>query len=298
MSKLLIFGIILYIVLSLLDYGYSALIRTSNWRPAAAWKDVVEGNIRADVIVSGSSRAWLQVDPHILDSILCVNSYNLGIDGSPIDRQVHKYEIFRKRNAKPKLIIQNIDVWSLEYTHGYENEQFYPFFWDKDMRNTFFRSESFTFGEKYIPLFRYHGMSPFKFHHKKSRTLYKGYRAQDRKWDGEAFRQQKSIDFCLSDTTLCIFDSFLQQTKEDSIRVIFVYAPLYAGATKLIRDIDQMHKTYKDLADAYDIPILDYTDMWLCSDTTYFYNAMHLNRAGAEIYTDSLANAIKRLGVL
>jgi lysophospholipase L1-like esterase len=73
---------------------------------------------------------------------------------------------------------------------------------------------------------------------------------------------------------------------------------LFSGATGKISNPDLMYETYRNLADRHGIPILDYTDMWICHDTTYFYNAMHLNKAGAEIYTDSLANDVKRLGIL
>ncbi len=298
LSRLLYFAIVLYIVLFVIDYGYSAMIRASNWRPVEAWEDVVEGNIHADVVAFGSSRGWVQIDPHIIDSVLCVNSYNLGIDGSEINRQVQKYEVFRKRNSKPKLIIQNIDVWSLGYTIGYEREQFFPFFWDKDMRITFFQTEPFSWGEKHIPFFRYHGMNPLLFIHRNPRTLYKGYQGQVGVWNGEAFEQQKSISFHVDDTTIQVFNTFLAQAVEDSVRVVFVYAPLFSGATEKISNRELMYETYQNLADKFGIPVLDYTDMWICRDTAYFYNAMHLNKTGAEIYTDSLANDIKRLGVL
>ena len=46
------------------------------------------------------------------------------------------------------------------------------------------------------------------------------------------------------------------------------------------------------------IPILDYTHMSLCEDTSYFYNAMHLNKKGSDIFSDSLANDIKKMGIL
>ena len=59
-----------------------------------------------------------------------------------------------------------------------------------------------------------------------------------------------------------------------------------------------MHSAYKKIADKYGIPILDYMTMSLCKDTTYFYNAMHLNKKGSEIFSDSLAHDLKRLGIL
>lgn len=62
--------------------------------------------------------------------------------------------------------------------------------------------------------------------------------------------------------------------------------------------LNQIYAYYREIADRYSIPILDYTYMSLCNDTTYFYNAMHLNKRGSNIFTDSLANDIKKLGIL
>lgn len=298
LNKVLLFGLLLFSILTVADYCFSSMIRKSNWRSVESWEEIIEGNIQADIIVSGSSRAWVQVDPSIIDSVLCVNSYNLGINGSQINRQVQKYEIYRERNKKPRIIIQNIDFCSLGYVVGYEKEQFLPFFWDNNLKKTFTQSEPFTFCEKYLPLYRYHGLNPAGFLRSTPRTLYKGYQGQNEVWNGDAFMKVDSIKFKVNDTTFCLFDSFLKQTKEDSIHVVFVYAPLYYGATQKTTNREEMYHTYQNIADKYEIPILDYSEMWICYDTTYFYNATHLNKTGAEIYTDSLANDIKRLNIL
>lgn len=294
----MIFGVILFFVLFLADICYSELLKASNNREVEAWRDIADGNIRSDIIVMGNSRAFVQIDPHILDSVLCVDSYNLGMDASPINRQVHKYEIYRERCAKPKMIIQNIDVWSLLYGVGYELEQFFPFVWDRSFRKKFILKEPFTFAEKYIPFYRYHGIRPKSYFQSPPYMLYKGYQGQDKEWDGKMYVRQESIDFIANDTTLCMFNSYLNKAKEENIVVIFVYAPLYYGAKQKISNIDEMYETYQGIADKFGIPILDYSDMWICYDTTYFYNAMHLNRTGAEIFSDSLANDIKYLEVL
>jgi len=289
---------LLLFALTAIDYAYSWKIRKSNYRPVEAWENVINGDIHPDIVALGSSRVWVQVDPDIIDSVLCANSYNLGIDGSPINRQIQKYHIYRNNHSKPKIIIQNIDAWSLGYRIGYEKEQFFPYFWYKEMRETFFPTEPFTFGEKFIPFYRYHGMNPKMFIHNTPHVLHKGYQGQNSEWNGQAYIQQEKIEFQVSDTTICMFDAFLKETSEDNVKVIFVYAPLYYGATQKIINVGEMHLTYQKLAEKYEIPILDYSDMWICHDTAFFYNAMHLNKKGAEIYSDSLANGIKRLNLL
>ena len=75
-------------------------------------------------------------------------------------------------------------------------------------------------------------------------------------------------------------------------------APVYHEVrTKMINE-HQMYKMYDTIAVRFNIPILDYNDIPLCYDTTYFYNGTHLNRIGAESFTIQLAHDIDSIGFL
>ena len=56
-----------------------------------------------------------------------------------------------------------------------------------------------------------------------------------------------------------------------------------------------MFDTYQSFADKYDFPVLNYTYDSLSYDTDYFYNATHLNKKGAEIFTSQLAMDLREL---
>ncbi|MBR1503019.1 MAG: hypothetical protein IJ618_03935 [Prevotella sp.] len=274
------------------DFALSAIIQRSSHRETESWYDLMHSQIDADVVIMGNSRAWIQISPIILDSILGVETYNLGMDGSCANRQIHKYHLFRKYNRKPRMIIQNIDAWSLGYNTGYEKEQLYPYFWNWDMRNEFFESEPFTFWEKYVPVYRFRSFMPLR---RGPKCLTKGYQGMEKPWDGSVFDKVKRITFTPNDTTIKMFDKYLAEAKSEGITVVLVFTPQYIGATRKTTNQDYMHEWYKRLANRYDFPVMDYTYMDISYDTAYFYNAMHLNRRGAEIFSDSLANAIKRL---
>lgn len=282
----------LFSCLLIADYIISEKTQLSNERMIEAWYDLMHSKIDADIIVMGSSRAWVHINPLILDSILGIKTYNLGIDGSDVNRQIHKYNLFRKYNRKPQLIIQNIDIWAMGSGTGYEREQLFPYFWNLNVRKEFFDSEPYSVWEKYFPMYRFRDFRPMK---KEPRYLIKGYQGQDKHWNGTNFEKIKEITFFANDTTVRMFEDYLAETKNDGIKVVFVYTPQYIGATKKTTNQQYMHKWYQQIADKYNIPVLDYTYMHICYDTAYFYNAMHLNRKGAEIFSDSLANDLKRL---
>ena len=52
---------------------------------------------------------------------------------------------------------------------------------------------------------------------------------------------------------------------------------------------------YQSLADRYGCQILNYTYDSISHDTLNFYNASHLNRRGAELFSTKLAHDLKEL---
>ncbi len=261
----------------------------------AAWYDLMHGRVQAKVIVNGNSRAWALLSPAILDSVLNTTSYNLGIDGSAFNRQSVKYRLFRHYNPKPSLIIQNIDHMSMEFTDGYQRSQFYPYLWNPVFRKAVTSVESIPFPDKYLPFFRYRGMPLPEDDPHTTPILYKGYHAQDLHWNGKALRNLDSFRFVVDPRTETLFDEFLQETAKEGIRVVFVFAPFYEEGFRKIENRQEMRAFYEKYARRYNIPILDYTTLDICRDTACFYNATHMNRRGAELYSRTLAKDLLSL---
>ena len=91
---------------------------------------------------------------------------------------------------------------------------------------------------------------------------------------------------------------FLDECRREQIQVVFVIAPYYIGATRKIEDLDGWYSMISAIAEPFDVPILDYTYDSLSYDTTYFYNASHLNREGAALFTQKLAHDLDSLGLV
>lgn len=266
------------------------------------WNEIYSGNLNSNVLIMGGSRTWVQYSPQILDSILGVNSYNLGVDGSKFDRQLLKYDAYRRWNIKPEVIIQNIDFATIGITNGYEREQFFPYFSDDSLVKAASKFEKFTFLEKYIPAYRYLGHSQMIqegiFLPVSEAILKKGYFGIDKVWDGALFDEQTDINYLQDSYVLSLFDKYLAKAYDDNIRIIFVYAPVYTGVTKKLLNVEGMYQMFDSLARKYSIPILDYNDDPLSHDTVYFYNATHLNKKSAELFSAKLAHDIDSLRIL
>lgn len=307
-SFLKILSVFIFLLL-ILAFSFDGIIskglKKTDIRKYQAWNDIYASKINSDVLIVGSSRAWCQYDPRILDSITGLNFYNLGIDGSPINYQIIRYNTYRRFNPKPKYIVQNIDFSTLAVRNdGYEREQYFPYIADDSLINVVAKDKKITLFERYIPLVRYFGYREivedgFQSYFGKTvffdGGMYKGYRGNNLQWDGSRLSNIDTVFYSKDPIALKLFDEYLTMNNNENIKVILVYAPVYKDVTRKIYDLKGLNDMYENFAHKYGLKILDYTNDSICMDKTNFYNGTHLNKRGAEIFSGKLAKDLKTI---
>lgn len=258
------------------------------------WNEIFDNHIDADLLIMGSSRAWVHYSPEILDSVLHTHSYNLGVDGSCFNRQYTRYRIYRKHQPKPRIIIQNFECTTLDYTTGYEQYQYFPYFSDPDIQRWVIPYEEFSIADRIFPFYRYSNFGVEKLFANKLKVE-RGYLGHEKVWKVEPIDKDNLIHFTVDPRSLSLLKQFLSKSAEEGVQVIFVHSPIHISLTECQDDVDSMWHTWRQIADQYNIPILDYQYDSLSYDTTYFYNRMHLNKRGAEIFSRHLAEDLKKL---
>jgi hypothetical protein len=152
------------------------------------WDDIYNSNVNADVLIQGSSRAWVQLDPAVIDSTLNVNSYNIGIDGYNFHMQHCRYQVYTRYNKKPGIIIQSLDLLSLhKRANLYMYEQFIPYLDDNLINQATRQYSGLSLADYYLPLYKYShrlnmafvGLSSFFMPVKQVSKKYKGFAAAD-----------------------------------------------------------------------------------------------------------------------
>jgi len=289
------------VISSATDWYITDTLRHSKARLFQSWNDIIYGNLDCDVVIMGSSRGFVQYSPAIIDSMLGVNSYNLAGDGRCIDAEVVKYNTYRCFNPKPKLIIQNVDYGTMALSNGYEREQFLPYISCDTLYQQLRESEGFDWSDRYLPLVRYAGYLqvikeglglPNKLN---QYPLYKGYFGRDAYWDGSVFDTIDKIDYCYNPEALKICEQYLARCQQENIRVVLVFAPIYIGVTEKTNHPEELFAKYEELAQQYDCKLLNYTYDSISYDTTYFYNASHMNKKGAELFSTHLSRDLKEI---
>ena len=99
--------LILVVVAVAVDAMVTTGLRKVDTRKYAVWNDIHKGGIDADLLVVGPSQAWCSYNTYVMDSMLGLNSYNLGIDGHSLHFQLIRYKTYRRFNPKPKEVLLN-----------------------------------------------------------------------------------------------------------------------------------------------------------------------------------------------
>ena len=297
--NIVIFSIALLVILLIEDSLTTYAFHKKMTRKYGVWNDIIHTHIDANVLIMGNSRAWCQYSPQILDSVLGTCSYNIGIDGSCFNRQLARYDIYRHyQQSIPKFIIQNVEFFTLGHTEGYEREQFMPYLMFPYFRKRICEIEPFSFGELYIPMYRYYKNNVYSDYTKFDFPIVKGYFGETYAWDGSKIKEIKPYYQEVDTNTLRLFTKYIEDVQQEGICLIFVFAPLYQDVLHTVINSEEIHSIYYDLSEKYKIPILDYANCWLSQDTTFFINATHLNKTGAELFTTKLCHDLDSLGIL
>ena len=289
---------ILLSVLLIEDVVTTFAFHKKTTRKYAVWNDIIHTSIDANVLVMGNSRAWCQYSPYIIDSVLGARTYNIGIDGSCFNRQLARYDIYRHYQKRPpKYIIQNVEFFTLGHTEGYEREQFMPYLMYPYFRNRISEIEPFSFGEIYIPMFRYYINNVYDEYTKFDYPVIRGYFGEDIAWNGNKLEETESYYAEIDTNTFNLFTKYIEDVQNEGINLIFVLAPMYKDVFSKVLNIEEIHSIFYELAQEHNLPILDYSNCWLSQDTSYFYNATHLNKTGAELFTKKLCYDLDSLGI-
>ncbi|MFH0922308.1 MAG: hypothetical protein V1913_18335 [Fibrobacterota bacterium] len=288
----------------LIDRGLRKSGYSPNYRE---WNDIYDGRIQADLLIQGSSRAWLHFDPRLLDSALGLQTYNLGLDGFDFTLQYGRYQVYRAHNRKPAVIVQTLDYLTFRKPRDlYMLEQFIPYLSDPLLSNAISEYRGLDVRDRHIPLFKYLrrrnmallGLRSLRIETTIDNGRYKGFQSVHRVWDTAAVNVTTTYPpgfrFEIDSVSVLRFRSFLDTCRQEKIRVVLVYAPEFSEAGPRVANRDSVFTRYRELARDYGCEFIDYSRDPLCADTALFYNTQHLNDRGAAIFSRKLADDLQR----
>ena len=307
-SKILFFLIPTLIISYSLDYVFSYYLSQSNSYKGEyeVWNDIYSSNANCDIAIYGSSRAWVHIDPEILSNSLGLQVYNFGIDGHNFWLQYLRHIEFIKYNQKPATIILSVDIFSLQKRKDlYLLDQFLPYMLMnssiKDYTSSYL---GYNISDYYIPLIRYFGkynslsLIRKSIIEERSPEKYRknGFLGMDREWsnDLEIAKETKEVYEIETDSaSIVLFEKFIKECQANNIELILVYTPEFIDGQTFVLNRSDVINIYKNFATKYSLKFYDYSNDSICLDKSYFYNASHLNKKGAEKFSKDFANKLK-----
>lgn len=314
-SRTVIYGVLFIALCYGLQFMADKGLRKSESNDYKNWTLILDGDIDADILVTGSSRAMRMIDPAIIDAITGVSSYNLGMEGARLKSQLTRWDAYLKSNKSPELIIQTVDLMSMGHAETvFKKQQFLPFLSEPTIYENLKEVDNRLFLDRYFPLYKYHGyISEFKegiglFLGRPSAyqyTEYKGYESKDKKFNNE-FQQMKDNmtgNVLLHPEGLIeegfeILYRMINDCEKRDIELVLAFTPQYFGLTELQTQADYLLVEFEKLGNIPNVHFINYVHHDICKDKTYFYNAMHLNKKGADIFTEMLVNDLYDRGIL
>jgi hypothetical protein len=297
-----------------IDFFISTNLKGSNnfaQKEYSTWNAIIEGKVNSDILIYGSSRAWVHFNSTMMSNRLQIPTYNFGIDGHGFWLQYLRHKMLLESNTKPKVILVSVDMFTLEKRKNlYNLEQFLPYMlWNKDIKIATSSYEGFVSTDYIIPLIRYYGkkkeietaIRSFSGYLSNPVSRVKGYQGLNRAWNKDFDKAKATLNkyvVNIDDATIKLFEKFLSECKVQDINLIFVYAPEYKEGQKFLENREEVIKIYKKYSEQYQIPFYDYSNDAICYQKKYFYNSVHMNKTGAELFTTKLIDTLKQSNLI
>lgn len=298
--KIALIAIAICIPLYVADYILAKKLRSQDYYPFSTWDDIIEGRLDSDMWILGSSRTWVQYNPKILDSILNVNSYNLGCNAEMIRPELQCCDIALSYNPRPKYILLDLFCNSLTMELTSRCRYYYiPYIYKYKVRKNIRNNENISIPYLYFPTYRFVECKGGEILFTEPSTKpTKGYAPKDVLWDGSNMQNIDTVKYACEPDAIVLLEQFLKNCKQKGISVILIHSPFYREGFEKIQNSDEMLNLFSSIAVCNNVPFLDYTNDSICYDTVLFYNAMHLNSRGADIFSVKLAHDLDSLGLI
>ena len=258
--KILLLFFIPILVLSYpIDLFLSKNLKKSNalFGEYEVWNDIYNNNVNADLLIYGSSRAWVDINPKIIEDSLYIKVYNFGMDGQSFWLQYLRHIEYLKHNEKPKQILLAVDFNSLQKRKElYLYEQFLPYLlWNSNMNEYTKSYEGFDFFDYHIPLIRYAGNSSsikkainLSFDREVNKPYrVKGYKGVKKTWSKDLNNAKSKMEkyiIKVDTASVTLFDQFLKECEESNIKVSLVYTPEHIEGQEFLENKDQITNLY------------------------------------------------------
>ena len=303
LTRPLLFALGLWVLALALDSILMWGIHRKQTGDYGLWNRIVAGHVNARLLISGSSRALVGVDSRRLGKATGMSCVSIAIDGARMEAQAALLETYLRHNRAPEVIIQTVDLFSLEpLGKVYQPSLYAPYLREPALYAYARGAERSFWMRRHLPLYNFAVDKVMMFESLWSllgcetaawEYRFDGYRPHDGAWDGSfdrfAAAHPGGEAYKVTPAGISQLRRIAALAGEYGARLILVYPPEFHRNMELTINRPEIIRNYKDIAAQNQVPFWDFSDDPICRDQSAFYNSQHLNRGGAERFTDVMA---------
>lgn len=302
--------IVFYGALFLLEYYIDNQLQKSKNILYHDWNMLFHGQINEPMIFIGNSRTEAHFDPVLIEKLCAIPGYNLGLPGASLSAEQLLWKSYLANNKNPKIVVQNIDLYSLSKKEIPDKSQFLPYYNKPEMFQNLQKIDSTVGLEKLIPMSKYRGYESLVFktlfnNLDQSKQKNKGYNAHIETWNQDFAKMKKSLHGAKIKYSQNEIDQQFKEleliTEDCSIikaKLILVWAPQYFELTQLQQPTFlQVKKRIKAFTQKNKeiVVFLDFSESSMSNHKKYFYNSFHMNKTGSEEFCRQFSDSLNKL---
>jgi hypothetical protein len=273
---------------------------------------MMTGSVNAEILITGSSRALVHYDPRIIETTTGRTAFNIGRNGSQTDMQLAVLKAYLENNAKPKLVVHNLDLFSFVTSREiYDAAQYIPYLNSSALYTGARRVYPHAWKWKRLPLYGYlvedmrftwiTGLKGFfGIHPPEDHFL--GFLPRHSPWTGDFDKfvreNPTGVKFDIEAQGVKDLTELLDVCRKNTIPVLLVYSPEYSEMQNIERNRDEIFAIFRNLSEQFGISLWDYSDSPLSTHRNNFYNSQHLNANGARAFSTIFAQQLRSSGML
>jgi len=298
-----------FLVVFLLQTAILFAIRSITVGDFGVLNRINKGQINAEVLISGSSRALKAVNPQVITERTGLSCYSISSDGSDLGVQIPKLKWYLNRNQKPKYLIQDLSQFGGGISGIiYEPYKYLAYFKDDSLYSGLLKIDRKIWQHKYIyPTnliyfnFDFYIKLMQELYHsvKKTDFLINGFYPDNSAWSGnmELFKEEypNGLSSALTDEYREYMLELIRICMAHNITLIITVLPNFISPNDVNSNGVNVIDYYQSFEDENKVFLFDYSDGPVSKDQSNFYNFTHLNMTGAMKLSEYLANDLLEL---
>jgi len=274
-----------------IDYGYDS-------RSTHKFSEVFRHRADAEVMIFGSSVAYQDIDPRIIQGATGKTSYNMGWDGIFFVQYNCLIKEYLSYESQCRYIVIACDFENLGKNELISRpDLFMAYVNNNHVYQSLHEIEPVKiFCSRFIPGYKLTILN---------KNFYKdmlmsapdsnsllGFGPSHEAWDKTGDEKPENARY--DEHIFNELRSTIDEINKKGIKVILVMTPVYEAGYKLIPNSEWIKSKYRSLSNK-DVYFLDYTADSMCKTKAYFHNYGHLNETGANVFSHTFTNDLLRI---